>query len=396
MVMEFGAERSAQDGRAKPLTVLQLAPARTYGGLERTTSDVSAALIRCGGRALIAAPRTQAALRLRSSGAEIFEMEFDSRSPLRARANAKTLIEIAKREAVDVIHARDGLSAAAGVKAAAATGAAFVTTWASAREDHGFLARGFSNALASGRPVIAVSDFIARHLAEARGLGADRVVVVPRGVDMDAFSEDAVGAERAVRLADAWGLAEDPRPVILLPGRIAPGAGHRVMAAAAARLRAARGDDFLCLVVGEGGEKQVAEVEAQIASAGAAGVMRIAGPTPDMPAAIKLSSVVAAPAEAPRASARVLIEAQAMGRPVIAADHGAAPEVMKAGETGWAVPPGDADALAAAMGAALDMDESQRAHVGLSGRAMVRSRFTLSAMTDEVCAIYAEAAAAAS
>lgn len=387
-LLEPVAEGSAADARAKPLTVLQLAPARSYGGLERTTADVSAALVATGGRALVAAPSTSAALRLRSAGAELVEMDFDSRSPLRIRANARALAEIVTREGVDVIHARTREAAAVGLRAAEATGARFVTTWSRIYDEDGFFDRPLTRAMSEGRPVIAVSDFLARHLAETHGLGADRVVVIPRGVDMDAFAEEAVSAERAIRLAGAWGLAEDARPVALVPGRLAPRNGYRTLARAAARLRAARGDDFLCLIVGEGDGKYVSELEEAIVEAGAAGVMRIVGPTPDMQAALKMAAMVVSPATAPRASARTVVEAMAMGRPVIASGHGAPADIVRHGENGWLTAPGDDEALAAALGQALDLDESGRAHLGLAGRAEVRSRFTLEAMQRAVLEVY--------
>ncbi|MEO1614017.1 MAG: glycosyltransferase, partial [Pseudomonadota bacterium] len=309
--------------------MLQLSPARSYGGLERTTADVSAALVAAGGRSLVAAPATAAAMRLRSSGAELVEMDLDSRSPLRIRSNATALAEIALREGVDVIHARTREAAAVGERAAKAVGARFVTTWSRIHEEDGFFDRPFTRALAAGRPVIAVSDFVARHLASERGLGAGRVVVIPRGVDMDLFAEEAVGAERVIRLADAWGLTEDPRPIALAPGRLHAKAGIETLARAAARLRAARGDDFLCLVVGEGDPKYLGELEAAIVAAGAAGVMRIAGPTSDMQAALKMAAMVVAPAAAPPASARSVVEAMAMGRPVVATAHGAPAEIIR-------------------------------------------------------------------
>ena len=81
-----------------------------------------------------------------------------------------------------------------------------------------------------------------------------------------------------------------------------------------------------------------------------------------------------------------------MGRPVIAPAHGAAAEVVEHGVSGWLTPPGDSAALAAALEAALDMDESQRAHLGLAGRARVRARFTLEAMLGRTLAIYEELA----
>lgn len=380
-VETVSAEDRAPLAGAKPLTVLQVAPALRYGGLERTTFDVSAALTRAGGRALIAAPETTAALRLRGSGAELVPFNMGARS-----GTARVLARIAKEHGVDVIHARSRAGAKVGLAAAQAAETGFVTTWPRLYEDRRDLA-----ALAAGRPVIAVSDYVARRLAETRGLGADRVVVIPRGVDMAAFSEEGVSAGRAVRLAEMWGLAEDARPVILAPGRLEPGMGLEALARIAARLRAARGDDFLCLVVGEGERGYADRLERTIVSEGAAGVMRVVGPTPDMPAAVKLASVVVSPATRPRPSARVILEAAAMGRPVVATDHGAASDIVRPGGVGWLTKPGDEAAFAAALGEALDLDESARAHVALAGRAMVRARFTLAAMQEAVLEVYAAA-----
>ena len=391
-VLESVADRSAHDGAAKPLTVLQLAPARSYGGLERTAADVSAALIAAGGRSLIAAPATQSALRLRATGAALIDLDLDSRSPLKQRANVRALIDAVRREGVDVIHARTREAALAGMKAATATGARFVTTWSKVYGDDGFFDRPYTRAMAAGSPVIAVSDYLAARLATDYGLGDDRVVVIPGGVDMDAFAEEAVGAERTIRLANAWGLTEDPRLIALVPGRIAPTNGYETLAKAAALLRAARGDDFLCLVVGEGEAKYVSALEEAIVAAGAAGVMRIVGPTPDMQAALKLAAVVAAPSITPKTSPRMIVEAMAMGRPVIASAHGAPAEVLRHGENGWLAEPGDAEALAAALSTVFDMDASARAHIGLAGRAEVRSRFTQTAMRRAMLEVYEHAA----
>ena len=120
--------------------------------------------------------------------------------------------------------------------------------------------------------------------------------------------------------------------------------------------------------------------------------MRIVGPTPDMQAALKMAAMVVSPATAPRASARTVVEAMAMGRPVIASAHGAPGDIVRHGENGWLAAPGDDEALAVALGEALDLDESGRAHLGLAGRAEVRSRFTLEAMQRAVLEVYAEAA----
>ncbi len=392
-ILQFETETNAADAAAKPLTVLQIVPALTLGGTERTTQEVAAALLARGGRALIAAPQTAAALRLRASGATLVEMDFDTRSPFRHRSNVKALVEIIREHGVDVIHARSREGAAVGQRAADETGIGFVTTWDEIYEGDGILTRPLTRAMASGRPVIAASDFMATHLQRVHGVNPDRIVTIPRGADMEVFAEEVVSAGRSIQLAEAMGLAEDPRPVILSPGSMVPGKGRRVLIEAAALLKDLRGaDDFTCVIIGEGDDGHREDLEDAIRKAGVGDVVRIGGSVSDMPAALKLSSIVAVPSTRPETSARIVIEAQAMGRPVVVSDHGAAPDVMQAGGSGWLVPPGDAAALAGALSEALDMDASARAHIGMAGRALVRSRFTLEAMLNATMAVYEQAA----
>jgi glycosyltransferase involved in cell wall biosynthesis len=241
--------------------------------------------------------------------------------------------------------------------------------------------------------VIAISDFIAKLVVERHGLDPARIVTIPRGADLAAFSEELVGAQRAIAVAKAWGLVEDPRPVAMLPGRLSRWKGQGDFVEAAARLKAKRGPDFLCVVVGDDGgsglgEKLLARAEAL----GALDVVRLVGHCDDMAAAYKLASVVVSASTEPEAFGRVAVEAQAMGRPVIASAHGGSLETVAPGETGWLYPPGDVAALAAALDAALSLPPDARAAMGAAGRARVAARFTVAAMQAATLAVYEGAA----
>ena len=75
-------------------------------------------------------------------------------------------------------------------------------------------------------------------------------------------------------------------------------------------------------------------------------MFRIVDHCSDMPAAYMLSDVVVSASNEPEGFGRVIIEAQAMGRPVVATDHGGARETILPGVTGWLAAPGDPAALA--------------------------------------------------
>ena len=89
----------------------------------------------------------------------------------------------------------------------------------------------------------------------------------------------------------------------------------------------------------------------------------------DMPAAYMMADVVVSASTDPEAFGRILVEAQALGRPVVASDHGGARETVLEGETGWLFPPGDVDALASMLDKVLRLPgETRREPFGTARR----------------------------
>jgi glycosyltransferase involved in cell wall biosynthesis len=85
-------------------------------------------------------------------------------------------------------------------------------------------------------------------------------------------------------------------------------------------------------------------------------------------------------------------EAMACARPVVAARTGGLPEVVREGETGYLVPPGDAQALAERIGALLD-DPALRARLGAAGREWTLEMFTWEKVVERVVECYERALA---
>ncbi|HET7409533.1 MAG TPA: glycosyltransferase, partial [Paracoccaceae bacterium] len=253
--------------------------------------------------------------------------------------------------------------------------------------------RVYNSVMARGRPVIAVSDYIRNLIVERHRVPEQDILTIPRGADIAVFSEEAVGNERAIKLAESWGLVEDPRAIVLMPGRLTRWKGAESMIDAAQRLKAMRGPDFAVLLVGGDGGSGFAQVlQKRIDATGTGDVVQLTGDCHDMAAAYKLASVVVSASIEPEAFGRVIIEAQAMSRPVIATSHGGARETVAHGESGWLYPPGDDEVLAATIHQALNMDPSARAHMGLAGRARIHSRYTSAAMQRATIDIYEQVA----
>jgi glycosyltransferase involved in cell wall biosynthesis len=86
---------------------------------------------------------------------------------------------------------------------------------------------------------------------------------------------------------------------------------------------------------------------------------------------------------------RSILEAMRAGLPVVASNAGGIPEAVADGSTGWIVPPGSPDALAAALGS-LILDGGERARLGAAGRASYEDGFRLATMVELTASIYIE------
>ncbi|PJF38134.1 MAG: hypothetical protein CUN55_18555, partial [Phototrophicales bacterium] len=120
------------------------------------------------------------------------------------------------------------------------------------------------------------------------------------------------------------------------------------------------------------------------------GRIRIVDHCNDMPAAYMLSTIVVSASTEPEGFGRVPIEAQAMGRPIIATDHGGAQETILRNETGWLVKPGNSNELAAAIEEALRLNDNQRSILATRAMAHIAQNFTREKMVDETLNVYAE------
>lgn len=386
----FPPLRAAHGG---PMTVLQLVPALEQGGVERGAIEIARAIAEAGGRALIASRGGRMAVRLEQAGGRLIPLDVGAKSPLAMWRNGSALAKIVAQEGVDLIHARSRAPAWAGLRAAALTGVPFITTYHGAHSEGFPGKRLYNSVMARGRVVIAVSQHIADLIAERHPFAKD-VRVIHRGVDPAAFDPDTISQSRIEALATRWGLAEDPRPVIALPGRLSRWKGQEVFIEAAGILRARRGAaDFLCLMIGGDEHGPYGRsLAALIAQKDLGDVVRLAGSADDMGAALKLCAAGVSASTEPEAFGRVAIEIQAMGRPVIASDHGGAQETVIPGQTGWLTPPGDAAALAEAMQQALEMGPAAAAAMGVRGRAHAALNFSLEKMQRATLDVYREVA----
>jgi len=373
--------------KGRPPAVLQIVPRLVSGGAERGTVELAGALAAAGWTSYVASGGGPLERDIIRSGATHLTLPLASKNPLRMRRNATVLARLIRRLGIDIIHARSRAPAWSAWSAADATGRHFVTTFHNAYDARLSLKRWYNSVMARGERVIAISQFVADHAAQVYGIGPDRLRTIPRGVDLDIFDPSRVGAERIAGLARRWRLP-DGAPVVMLPARLTRWKGGLDFIAA---INALGRHDICCVLVGPEQRRGFRrELEAAIKRGGLAGLFRIVEECHDMPAAYMLADVVVSASNDPEGFGRVIIEAQAMGRPVVATAHGGSCETIEPGITGWLVPPRDPEALAKGIGEALLLGISERAQYARRTIAHIAGRFTRQAMCARTIEVYEE------
>lgn len=368
--------------------IMQIIPELSAGGAEQGCIDVAAEIVKAGGKAIVVSNGGNRLHELHRVGAEHINMPVHSKNPFTIWRNAKRLQKIIKKKGVDIVHARSRAPAWSALMACQNTAAHYMSTCHAPYNISGKLKLWYNSSIARGEPVIAISHYVANYLQENFGVNPANIRIIHRGIQLERFHPTAVTPERMITLSRQWRVP-DGSNIILLPGRLTRWKGHHVLIEAMEKLQR---KDLFCVMIGsdQGRTEYRKELEDTIQEKGLGGQIRIVDHCEDMPSAYMLSSVVISASTDPEGFGRIPVESQAMGRPIIATNHGGAQETIMHGQTGWLVPPGDSDALAEAINQAMSLTPNQRAMLATRAMSHVAEHFTKENMAHKTLDVYAE------
>lgn len=370
-------------------TILQVLPRLESGGVERGTIEMTDAIAKAGMKALVASAGGAMLPHINHGGGEHILLPLDSKNPFVIFRNARRLTKLIRQRGVSLIHARSRAPAWAAYFAAKWAGIPYIATFHGVYGTQTRWKIRYNRVMTKGERVIAISRFVQEHLETVYQVDPAKIRLIPRGVDLATFGESYVIPERLAKLTRLWRLPDDTVPVIFCPGRITRIKGQHVLIEALALLADM---DFICIIAGkdEGHEEYRMELQDQIVARGLEGRVRLADATQYMNEAYQLSQLVVVPSTKPEAFGRVAVEAQAMGLAVVATDHGGARETVIPNETGYLVPPGDAEAMSAAIRFALERDPAAVKAMGDYARRQVAEHYSSQQMKDKTLAVYRE------
>ena len=379
---------------ATPFTgcVLQVVPELDTGGVEQTVLDVSEAIIAAGGRAIVATRGGKLVERLRKLGATVVALPVHSKNPYTQFKVYFALRKLIRSENVDIVHVRSRAPAMAAIAAARAEKIRSVATYHGIYNAKSTVKRWYNSQMTRADMTIANSDYTRAHiLSTYPKVPPERVISIPRGIDLRRFDPEAFDVRKIMALDEAWGVdREDGRVRFLLAARLTRWKGQLLIIEAARLLKQQGVANFQIFLAGDdqGRSDYSRELTQAIESHGLQDQVRLVGHVGDMPSAYSLCHFALAPSLDPEAFGRTAVEPQAMQRPVLAADHGATRETVIDGVTGWLVAPGKAEAWAAAMQAAMALSEDERFAMGVRGRAHVKAHFGLDVMCGRTLDVY--------
>lgn len=371
---------------SKQLTVLQVLPALEGGGVERGTLEVAAYLVRRGHRSLVMSAGGRLVAQLVADGSQHLCWPIGVKS-LRTLFLVRALRRLFREEKIDVVHVRSRLPAwicyLAWRGMPVASRPRLVTT------AHGFYSPGsYSAVMTRGEKVIAVSDAVAAYLHDNYGaLDADVLRVIPRGVDPRRYHPAYQPSSVWLRQWQTQYPHLVRRRLLVLAGRLTRLKGQHDFIRLIGALRQ-ECPDIHGLIVGEADashQAYLAELKAAVAAQGLGEYITFTGHRADLREIFSISALVLSLSTQPEAFGRTVLEALALGVPVVGHATGGVEELLGSMYPAGMVEPGDEQGLRAGCAAVLSAGARPSALPG---------RFILDHMLESTLAIYEEMAVA--
>jgi lipopolysaccharide heptosyltransferase II len=306
------------------MNILQILPELNVGGVETGTLDLAKYLVRLGHKAVVVSAGGVLVKDLEALGALHYQLPVHRKSVITMLKTIPLLIEIIKKEKIDIVHARSRVPAWIAFFACRSTRTIFITTC------HGYYRKHpFSYVMGWAKRVIVLSNVIARHMIEDFDVPYERIRLIPRSVDLERFKYSRPDKRRG----------KDFNVGII--GRITPLKGHLYFIKAMAKV--ARVVPTLKIwIVGDA----PASLQVLVRRLGLDHCTEFLGTQKDIPEILSHLDLVVLATTTHEAFGRVIVEAQASGVPVVATEVGGVVDIIENNRTGLLVPAADPQSMA--------------------------------------------------
>jgi len=370
---------------ATNLKVLQVIPKLGYGGAETGCFDIAHYLPENNCKSFIVTSGGELLKFVDRKKVKIFKLPVQSKNPLLIFINSIILIGIILLNNITIVHARSRAPAWSCLFASKLTGRKFVTTFHGTYNFKSNLKKLYNSVMVRSDLVIAGSNFIFSHIKEnySRYLNnKKKFLVIFRGINVDYFDSSTTLESDEKKLLKQWDIEKDKK-IILLPGRLTSWKGQEVFIEAINLINIEIGyEAFYAVILGsdQGRElykKKLIRLSEQYRMSKQ---IRFIDNCKNMALAYKVSDIIVSASNEPEAFGRVSVEAQSMGKPIIASNIGGSNETIINEKTGFLFESNNAKSLSKQILRVLNMDETSLKTIGIEARKNATQRFNVEKM----------------
>ena len=370
---------------ATNLKVLQVIPKLGYGGAETGCFDIAHYLPENNCESFIVTSGGELLKFVDKKKVKIFKLPVQSKNPLLIFINSIILVGIILLNNISIVHARSRAPAWSCLIASKITGRKFVTTFHGTYNFKTNLKKFYNSVMVRSDLIIAGSNFIFSHIKENYSMYLNykkKFLVIFRGINVDYFDSSTTLENDEKKLLKQWNIEKDKK-IILLPGRLTSWKGQEVFIEAVNLINIELGyEAFYTVILGsdQGRElykKKLIRLSEQYRMSKQ---IRFIDHCKNMALAYKVSDIIVSASSEPEAFGRVSVEAQSMGKPIIASNIGGSNETIIDEKTGFLFESNNAKSLSKQILRVLNMDEASLKVMGIEARKNVTQRFNVEKM----------------
>ena len=327
---------------------------------------------------------------LKKCSIEHIQLPVNSNDFFVIRRNMKRISEIVSEKQISLIHTFTPQSSFYGFKVSKIFNISYITSFLKIyKKSFWHLTNNRINYLTKGDVVIVPSDFMASYIQITYKVPSEKIVIIPQWIDTDVHNANNVSAERIISTASDLRIPED-HFIITTIAKMEKTRGQANIITAISKLPNEIKQKTRCLIIGSYKEHKRYKNELINLSQklGVEGLIHIVGDCNDTPALLMLSDVYVATNIEPKASQITLLEAQSLGRPIIASNIGSTPEYILDNETCKTYDPKNIDELVNAILWSMEIDENKREEISKKLSANIRLNFSKNLLPQKIGNIY--------
>ena len=369
------------------INVLQVIPKLGYGGAETGCYDIGHYLAEkeCG--SYIATSGGELLKFVKKEKVKIFRLPVHSKNPILILFNIVALSLLIIFFKINIVHARSRAPAWSCYIACLITNRTFVTTFHGTYNFKSKFKKFYNSIMLRAKLTIAGSNFIFNHISENYNEYLTRekkLRVIFRGINIDYYNQKNISILKQERLKQEWGLSSNLF-TILLPGRLTYWKGQeKFIEALNILIEDYNITNFQAIMLGSNqgrkvySKKLISLVERYSLNK----KVKFISHCKEMPLAYSLADVVVSASIEPEAFGRVAVEAQSMGKPIIASNIGGSKETVLNKKSGFLYQFDDPRELAKSLNVVIQLSQEELKSMGNEGRKNITKKFDVETMCD--------------